>query len=1608
MSSKTWKDHLPLFAKKNERWLLYCGSHLGASSGVPLPFHRTPWSPSIADLVRYHIFRTQSRDIAESVEKALSEERAPLGFIADSIDEQLAWFRDYTDQLSPQRSMIRLGDLARSGMFSGIISSAPDDLLEQALHMVQVDYTLQSLEKPNIKTDSLVLLKEWDDFIFQDREDRRAREAVFAKHRLEDLLQQTDSVMIVGQPDYTSDMMENLKRLCKSFPTLKIVWVEETQAHPISKTTPSSTDDELPAHMWFAVHHPHFTHIQVEDMGDLFDGIAETRGVDQTALFTPEEAGKESPLADLLNRSFDVRPILIYVPGMAIFSGLIKKMPQITLKTALSLFALLVTIVGVLNYQWVQSYAKRFEPITRQLAQVESLLAAEPSVEQLVRAEKLLDQTQMKWKQIPPPVVASYSVPFVSGQLTKKRAQFSKQIQLLRGGRVIPTLYHKRLQNLYQNDRLLRDMGHFPEVSVSIEKEQIAEDQGDAKKEGSKVGGDKKKKKKKKAKLPSFRQLRPLHEHRKKQYISIFSKSSMLLRIVARKLMLRDMKEKRLVLPIDLARFSRGGLEQAVYRIMRERTGYTGERKVLFRKEGLLKRLRAGEATFYFLNLDTGGGVTQSLMRIRTLLGLFGKCRGVVTTYLDDTFKEIGTRGKIFVRLKIQRYTFRQAVLFLRQNTSYEFYRGVMNNSYLRSNMVKPLMMSLLINYYRWVGKAPRSLGIIYDRLLRDMLARGTFGIATKFRALEKIGYVSLQRKVLSLNREDAIKMIAENHSTKAQKKASAILDELVKNGVMRYHSLVYVGFMDRHFQYLSAARRLVVLPFAARRKFLLRHHQMLTSFYAGIQPKLTKLVSSWLDDYQEIERLIQKRPIQDRRYITNPYLPTLKYIALAINNGVVLHAQVKRLEKILFALFMGSGYAGRREAKSALMYLSTPGVKRWILDGIENDEKHDTRLLRFTAKAPSDIYVGPVQRWLSRIRTYADKQEKRWAYRKPKQPTPAAKGTLPAKKKEDTKVAKKKKKRRPRYAPYSLKYGMRDAFVTLAQIGTKESLRSVLAVARRRSDDRFSEKDWGRVRRYAFAALMRTGQFDKIYPILRTLLKEDPIKWRYLVSGLYAANNKKAASLLMSVIKHDALTPLLQAYQKERAEFDAKQRAREKGKKPTKTKSARKRRRRTYRMPWKKRRVFYNMFYAKGYAARALSRLDEDISAPLLKAYLSSTPKAEEDFRTYAALALAYTRNEKYFPPIKALVKAYRKQFLSDAWPKWVKKRMAYSLTRAVSLLGSKEAFTLLTELSKDKEWKKLVRSMYMMLSRFQFPGVERHMLRRILCKKYKSRYRRNSQLYYLARTKTPAARTLINELLQLALGKDGEEWVQTTCHGVKKEERVAYQEMKKQLSLSSLIRALGQFQEPSDLPRFARWVLSDNSSIRSAARYILYRYKEPEASYALYESAKKFPKMRSSLIRYIGYQRLRENESMLLGLLDEELKPIEVPKGRLDIKIVRAYRLKARSHRYVVGSVFSALGNSGGFRSLLKIVPFQVSKNVRYSASSSVLRIARHELGSVRWQHKALVKVMEKMEDPMKALSKPRAVARIDRFYKDYYKRKYKSYYKKGRTRRYRKRRK
>lgn len=230
----------------------------------------------------------------------------------------------------------------------------------------------------------------------------------------------------------------------------------------------------------------------------------------------------------------------------------------------------------------------------------------------------------------------------------------------------------------------------------------------------------------------------------------------------------------------------------------------------------------------------------------------------------------------------------------------------------------------------------------------------------------------------------------------------------------------------------------------------------------------------------------------------------------------------------------------------------------------------------------------------------------------------------------------------------------------------------------------------------------------------------------------------------------------------------------------------------------------------------------------------------------------------------------------------------------------------------------------------------------------------------------------------------------------------------MKKQLSLSSLIRALGQFQEPSDLPRFARWVLSDNSSVRSAARYILYRYKEPEASYALYESAKKFPKMRSSLIRYIGYQRLRENESMLLRLLNEELKPIEVPKGRLDIKIVRAYRSKVRSHSYVVGSVFSALGSSGGFRSLLKIAPFQVSKNVRYSASSSVLQIARHELGSVRWQHKALVKVMEGMEDPMKALSKPRAVARLDRFYKDYYKRKYKSYYKRGRTRRYRKRRK
>ncbi|MCB9643070.1 MAG: hypothetical protein H6728_08350 [Myxococcales bacterium] len=993
----SWQEQLTLFEDKKKRWLLIAGSHLGATSGVPLPFQRTSWSPSIADLVRYHIFRTQSREVAESVEKALQSGKAPLGFISDQLPEQVKWFRNYTNNLTPQKNIVRLADLARSEMFCGVVSSAADDLLEQALDRQHVAYELLSLEKPLSGGDALHFVKEWDDLIFQDQEDRRNREAAFVKQRLEGMLDGADGVIVIGQHPYPSDMMNGFLRLVVAKPDVPVVWVEDLRYDHLTEGLPQAQTSV----QWLSQYHKSFHRVSTENVGGFLDDITQQRGVEPTPIFDAE-VELPSGLNALLNRSINLKPILIFMPGGQLFSGLLDKLPQVSLRSILGVIVLFILFLGFLNYRDYDQYNDKLDGVRgKTLVARLTLGKATPTPKAVVNAEGYLDRGVDLLKKATLPKTTRLSFPYLDTYLQSLREKVQKDMEKLRADKVIPHLYRYRLRSQLEAHPLLGSMGRFPEVYVSLEQSEVQDVQesgasgskksDDASKKtdsGSSSGTDssgaeKKREEKGRDELESSRQIRPLAEHKTKPLLALYVSGSTLNQVLMTREMLKDTIAGRLVIPVDLSKLKNDSIEQTVVQVVRDMTGYSGDRAGLFRFEGVEQVIKSGNASFYFLQLDQAGSLANIVPKVLEFVERYEKSRAILSTYQERNFAALESLAPRFVRLKQQTYENRIARDFLHKQTSTAFFRELMNNGYLSQNINRPLILSLCIQYYLLVGRAPRNLGVIYDRLVRNMLDGGAFEMTLKVKILSALAFRSMQLNRSTVPRDEALEIIEQVAKLDLQQ-SSKLLREMVGHGVLRILSVGDVGFMDKHFRLLGASYQIAKLPFAEQKRFLPLQERKIMSFFAGVHPALSRLVGAWLQDFAKIDQTLRKRGKYDDWI--NPYLYVLPYAALAVNNGEVEQRYVKRLETLLFSLMEHRRIKAMRGiVEYSLRSLSTPGVKAWILQGLDQDVSYDGRLLRLARHAPSDIYVSSIQRWLRRLRTAEDHQEARHAFPKNK-----------------------------------------------------------------------------------------------------------------------------------------------------------------------------------------------------------------------------------------------------------------------------------------------------------------------------------------------------------------------------------------------------------------------------------------------------------------------------------------------------------------------------------------------------------------------------------------------------------------------------------------------
>ena len=275
------------------------------------------------------------------------------------------------------------------------------------------------------------------------------------------------------------------------------------------------------------------------------------------------------------------------MPGLSLFSELLKKLPKPSLKAVLSFLTLVFLVLGWLHYREYDAFQAKMKLPRQLLQQAQQLLLSSGKSEltPLQKAEEKLDEALLAWGKTKVPPRNFWILPLLPKHLKTRRLAFQEMSQAMRTQQLLPKLLRARMIQHLEEERLMRRLGAFPEVIVSKVKVQ-------------------QKKFKVLKKRPIQRQ-HPLSFYRGARYQALRSSNVMLLRVMTHKRMLQVLKGGHLAFVLDLRQ--RTGFEEQLFGQARRRLGYTGKRKELFQRRGIREELRHGRASFIFQNLDTAG-----------------------------------------------------------------------------------------------------------------------------------------------------------------------------------------------------------------------------------------------------------------------------------------------------------------------------------------------------------------------------------------------------------------------------------------------------------------------------------------------------------------------------------------------------------------------------------------------------------------------------------------------------------------------------------------------------------------------------------------------------------------------------------------------------------------------------------------------------------------------------------------------------------------------------------------------------------------------------------------------------------------------------------------
>lgn len=1041
------------------RWVLVAGGRLSVSSGVPLPTRRTRWSPSLADLVQHHIFRTQSREIFVNVEEAILSGQPPLGFVADSLEGQQKWLDTMLAGLTPHTPVLRLADLAKAGYFSAALTDAFDGLFFRALSRVGVAFKEITTASPGYgEGKALPVLREWDDRAFLDTQDHRSRENDFVRARLAEMINERSAILIMGQHAQRSDLNRAVVDALKRYPALPVVWIEE----PVGA-------EEAPVVEWMAEHLGAFAHVKVPSLPEFVESLSTELGVDKTPLVAPPPA-KETLFQRVMNTSFDVKPVLVFVPGVALLGGLLNQLPKMTVGKALSLLALAGALAGFMNYRERRAYFQQIDPVMDRVAAAQKLLQGSDDLQGVNQAEALLSQAEAEIVKVSVPAKSSFTFDVLRDRMVAHRAAAEGELRKVRDSEITPRLFLHHQRSKIEADPVREAMGSHPPLPVHEVSPAALVAEAGTDPRGIYFQG---------RPLADYQVVKRLDAYRGASRIALLSPSALLLDVTLRQESLEESKAGRVAVELDLSKSDGGPLESRIFDTLKEIAGYTGERAALFRPAGLRTLFLQGKCSFYFTHLDSAG-VAGSMAKIEALLAQFPRCRAVVTASTRAGEVQLGKVASSYQFLSVARYPWPTALAFLRERTSPSFVESVLENNLLRWNLSDPLVLSLLVDRYRLLGSAPRSLAAIHERLLSVLLARGGAPSADKRSILGPLAYERLGTG-RAIERRRALEIAGKGDA------GAALLGRLVADGVLRSLGDVQVDFVDSSLLSLCAAAHASHLPPGERLPFLLRGSEDLLAFHAGLDPRASALAGQLLADYDEADGLLRKR--NKHLELLNPRLPLLRKAAWVVQNGEVEPAHVRHLESLLFELTKHQDARVVSEAILALSTVATPAVRRWVLDGIERDAPQDEQLLKLAARAPSDIYVGAIRGWYRRLGT-----------------------------EQDRKRSERFKESDPE-AAFRTSEAVTNAFSALAQSGTEDSLRFLAELASAGEDARFSPEISRGFRQHAARNLLANGRHDLLRPLLPAV-SQAPGHWLALLPELYQLNDEQAAKALVDILK--------------------------------------------------------------------------------------------------------------------------------------------------------------------------------------------------------------------------------------------------------------------------------------------------------------------------------------------------------------------------------------------------------------------------------------------------------------------------------------------------------